>query len=514
MLRLFNTLTRQKEEFKPIRDNEARIYSCGPTVYDYAHIGNMRAFIFADVLKRALLYNGYRVKHIMNLTDVGHLTGDRDMGEDKLQKAAKEARKTAWEIASFYTDAFLSDIEELNILTPDKLPKATDHIKDMIKLISNLGEKGFTYRTSDGVYFDTSKLKEYGKLAKLDIEGLKEGARVEVNPDKKNPTDFALWKFSSPSPSPSPSPYGRSPEGRQGRGKETNSSPAAPSPSSPPSSINSPPARGGVRGGGSGEGGRRDMEWQSPWGLGFPGWHIECSAMSAKYLGQPFDIHTGGVDLIPVHHTNEIAQTEGATGRPLANFWLHSEFLMINGGRIGKSEGNIITIQDLKSKDLSPLAYRFFVLQGHYQTKLNFSWEALEGAQNSLNNLYSTIAEYNAPKIGCAEFEKDFLEAINDDLDTPKALAVVWNLIGSQYPGEAKLKSLLEFDKVLGLSLKETWEELRRPLPDEIKKFVSEREDLRKQGQWQEADKLRKKVESLGFEINDTDLGPLVKRKI
>lgn len=461
MLKLFNTLNRKKEEFQPIKDKEVGIYSCGPTVYDYAHIGNMRAFIFADLLKRTLLYNGYQVLHVMNITDVGHLVGDSDMGEDKLAKAAREQRKTAWEIASYYREAFFADIKELNILLPDRMPKATDHIKDMIKLIEALEKKRFTYRTSDGIYFDTAKLKDYGKLVKLDVEGLREGARVEPNPEKKNLTDFALWKFS--------------------------------------------PANA-----------KRDMEWQSPWGVGFPGWHIECSAMSAKYLGQPFDIHTGGIDHVSVHHTNEIAQSEAATGKPLANFWLHSEFLMLNQGRIGKSEGNIITIQELKKRGYSPLAFRYFVLQGHYRSKLSFSWEALQGAQNALNNLYSTVAEYaqGGTQIGCAEFENEFLEAINDDLDTSKALAVVWNLIHSDYSGEAKLKSLFEFDKVLGLSLKETWEELCLPLPDEIKKLVSSREKFRKGEKWEESDQLRKKIESLGFEIKDTDSGPLVKRKV
>ncbi|MDP3740889.1 MAG: cysteine--tRNA ligase [bacterium] len=458
MLKFFNTLTREKQEFVPIHKDKVRMYTCGPTVYDRAHIGNMRAFIFADVLKRALLYNKFEVKHVMNITDVGHLTGDRDMGEDKLAKAAHVQRKTAWEIASFYTDAFLQDIRELNILTPDKLPKATDHIKDMISLIEQLEKKGFTYQTSDGIYFDTSKFPGYGRLAKLDIEGLKGGARVEINKEKKNLTDFALWKFS------------------------------------PPDS-------------------KRDMQWQSPWGLGFPGWHIECSAMSVKYLGQPFDIHTGGIDHIPLHHTNEIAQTESATGKPLANFWMHSEFLTIDEGRVGKSEGNAITLDELKSRGISPTAYRYFVLQGHYRTKLNFSWQGLEGAQNALNNIYSTIAQYPAPKIGCAEFEKDFLEGVNDDLDTPKALAVVWDLIHSDYPEEAKLKSLFEFDKVLGLSLSETWQELRKPLPEEIDHLVRQREAARSQKDFKKSDAIRAQIESQGFEISDTETGPLVKRK-
>ena len=528
MMRLFNTLTRQKEEFKPILGDEAKIYSCGPTVYDYAHIGNLRAYIFADTLKRTLLYNKYQVRHIMNITDVGHLTGDRDMGRDKMELSAQEQDKTAWEIASYYTDAFLSDIKELNIILPDKLPKATDHIKEMITLIEVLEKKDFTYKTSDGIYFDTSKLKDYGKLALLAIEGLKEGARVEINPGKKNPTDFALWKLSVP--------------------KGTH-----------PELV---------------EGSKRQMEWKSPWGIGFPGWHIECSAMSTKYLGQPFDIHTGGIDHIPVHHTNEIAQSEAAYGKPLANFWLHSEFVMIDEGRMGKSEGNLITLQELKNgaprlkpwyllpafakaaaglsasdlarnppkpddvlpsrassvppfihgqargfraeadKGCSPLAYRYFVLGAHYRSKLNFTFASIEGAQNALNNLYSTISEYQEPKIGCAEFEHQFLEAINDDLDTPKALAIVWDMVRSDYPSEAKLESLFEFDKILGLSLKETWQELQRPLPDHIQKLIHKREQERQNNNWEKADELRKEIETAGFEIKDTDKGPLVKRKI
>ena len=474
-MRIYNTLTRRKEEFKPLKDKEIKIYSCGPTVYDYAHIGNLRAFLFADLLKRALLATGDRITHIMNITDVGHLTGDRDMGEDKVEQASARQKKTAWELASFYTDAFLADIKELNILTPDRLPKATAHIKEMIALIEALEKKGYTYRTHDGVYFDTSKLADYGKLARLDLAGLKEGARVEANPEKRNPTDFALWKFSHPS-SPFLSPGGR--------------------------------------GKGEGEAAKRQMEWQSPWGVGFPGWHIECSAMSVKYLGQPFDIHTGGIDHIPVHHTNEIAQTEAATGKPLANYWLHSEFVMVSETRMGKSEGNLITLDAVKKRGYSPLAYRYFVLQGHYRTKLNFSWEAMDSAQNSLDRLYATIAEYDEPKIGCAEFEERFFEAINDDLDTPKALAVMWEMVDSEYPSEAKLKSLYRFDEILGLSLKLTRDELRRPLPPEIKKLVVEREEMRKKKDWKKADALREKIEKAGYVIKDTEKGPLVRMKI
>ncbi len=468
-LKFYNTLTKAKQEFKPLHDNRVGVYSCGPTVYNFAHLGNLRAYIFADVLKRTLLHAGFQVKHIMNITDVGHLTGDRDMGEDKIEKSARAQRKTAWEIASYYTEAFLTDINELNILLPDKLPKATDHIKEMIKLIEALETKGFTYRTSDGIYFDTSKFKAYGKLGKLELEGLKEGARVEVNPEKKNPTDFALWKLSNLRVA--------HPERSEGSHE------------------------------------KREMEWQSPWGIGFPGWHIECSAMSAKYLGQPFDIHTGGIDHIPVHHQNEIAQTEAATGKPLANFWMHSEFLMLAEGRIGKSEGNLITLQELKNRGYSPLAYRYFVLGAHYRSKLNFTWQALEGAQNTLDNLYSLATAATELKIGCAEFEDKFFEAMNDDLDTPKALAVMWDMLHSNYPAEAKLKSLLEFDKILGLGVKETLEELKKPLPQEVQDLVAKREELRHQENFGKADKLRKQIEAQGYEIRDTKTRPLVTRK-
>jgi len=464
MLKLFNTLGRQIQEFKAINDKKAAVYTCGPTVYNYAHIGNLRAYIFADILKRVLRYDGFDVTHIMNITDVGHLTGDRDMGEDKMQTAVARERKSAWDIASFYTDAFLSDIKELNIITPDKLPKATDHVKDMIKLIAELEKKGFTYRISDGIYFDTSKLKDYGKLAKLDLEGLKEGARVEVNNEKRNPTDFALWKFS-------------------------------------------PQASSGTKG-------RRDMEWDSPWGVGFPGWHIECSAMSVKYLGQPFDIHTGGIDHIPVHHTNEIAQSEAAAGKPLANFWLHSEFLMLDEGRIGKSEGNLITLEGLKTKGYSPLAYRYFVLGAHYRSKLNFTWEALDGAQNALNNLYAKLGEYKEGQIGCAEYQNEFFEHLNNDLDTPQALATMWNMIHSDQPGEAKFTSLMEFDKILGLNLRSTWEELQKPLPNEIQELVKSRDNLRAAKKWAESDEIRKQIENEGYEVGDSDSGPVVTRKL
>lgn len=470
MLQLFSTLSRKQENFQPLVEKEASLYSCGPTVYSLAHLGNFRAFIFVDILKRVLLHNGLTVKHIMNITDVGHLTGDRDMGEDKLAQAAAAEHKTAWEIASYYTEAFLSDARSLNILLPDKLPKATDHIEDMISLIKKLEDKGFTYKTSDGIYFDTSKLSDYGKLARLDLEGLKEGTRVEINREKRNPTDFALWKFSYPS--------GRSFDSAQDDDSK-----------------------------------RRHMEWNSPWGVGFPGWHIECSAMSVRYLGQPFDIHTGGVDHIPLHHTNEIAQTEAATGKPLAAIWMHNEYLLAGASKLAKSDGRGITLDEVKKKGFNPLSFRYLVLGAHYRSKINFSWEALSGAQNALDNIYAKAAEADESKVGCAEYEKHFFAALDDDLDTPKALAIVWEMLRSDYPPEAKLSSLLEFDKVLGLSVRENRDELRQPLPAEIKKLVTEREERRRNQDWQASDRLRKKIESLGFEVRDAKTGPLVKRK-
>ena len=467
MMKLFNTLTRKKETFTPLRAGEVRIYTCGPTVYDFAHIGNLRAYIFADVLVRVLRHNSWRVRHIMNITDVGHLTGDRDMGVDKVERAANRKQKTAWEIASFYTDSFLEDLRDLNIRLPDKLVRATDHIGPAIELIKILEEKGFTYQTSDGVYFDTAKVPDYGKLAKLDIGGLAEGARVEKNPEKKNPTDFALWKFSTHS--------------------------------------SSPPSHGGES--------KRQMEWKSPWGVGFPGWHIECSAMSRHYLGQPFDIHTGGVDHIPIHHTNEIAQSESAYGVPLAKWWLHNEFVL--GGddlRIGKSEGNSLTLSDLKKKGFRPEAYRYFALQGHYRSKLNFSLPALESAQNSLNNIYAAAAAAKRPEIGCPEYEKRFFERLNDDLNTPEALAVMWEMLRSDKKPESKLASLIYMDDVLGLSIESTWRELSKPLPKEIEGLKQKRDSARSEKNWKLADELRDQITNRGFRVMDTEHGTLIKK--
>ena len=483
-LYLFNTLTRRLEEFKPIKKRRAGLYTCGPTVYNYAHIGNLRTYIFEDILKRVLQYNDYKVKHVMNITDVGHLTSDGDVGEDKMEKGAAREHKTAWEIAEFYTKAFLNDLNDLNILRPDAFPRATDHIKDQIKLIKKLEKKGFTYQTADGVYFDTSKLADYGKLAQLNKQELRGGVRVDVG-DKKNITDFALWKFSPPL-------------------------------------------------------GNRQMEWKSPWGTGFPGWHIECSAMSVKYLGQPFDIHCGGIDHIPVHHTNEVAQSEAAYGKPLANYWLHGEFLLMGSDKMAKSGDNFVTLQTLKEHGISPLAYRYFVLQTHYRKQLTFSWDALEAAQNGLTHLYNSAAGLSqstattprpslerrggqvSPPAGggvalagrgggstSLTIEQKFLEAITNDLDLPTALALVWQAVKERGISQ---KQLFKFDEVLGLQIKENLNRVE-VIPEEIQKLVAERDHARAAKDWTKSDELRKQLEAMGYEVKDTKDGTKINKK-
>ncbi len=459
-LYLYNTLTRKKEVFKPINPPFVGIYTCGPTVYNYAHIGNLRTYIFEDILKRVLIYNGYKVKHVMNITDVGHLTSDADEGEDKIELEAKRERKNAWQIARFYEEAFKQDIKKLNILEPDIWCRATDHIEDFIALIKILEEKGYTYRISDGIYFDTSKFPDYGRLAGQNLEEILPGARVEVNPEKKNPWDFALWKFS-------------------------------------PKDV------------------KRQMEWDSPWGIGFPGWHIECSAMSTKYLGQPFDIHCGGVDHIPIHHTNEIAQSEAAYEKPMANFWLHGEFLVLGEKRMGKSEGNFITLSVLEEKGYNPLAYRYFCFSAHYRSPLKFTWFAIDSSQRALNRLYENIRRYPKRDVEFhKEYEERFHSAINDDLDMPQAISIVWELIrDNSVSPEVKRSTLIQFDKVLGLSL-DNPPEIRIEIPDEIWELVEERERARREKNWEKADRIREEIKSKGYIIEDTPQGPRIKKLI
>lgn len=452
MLKIYNTLTRKKETFKPLKAKTAGIYTCGPTVYWYQHIGNLRSYIFADVLKRVLSYDGLKVKQVINITDVGHLTSDADEGEDKIEKAAKKEGKTAKEITDYYWKIFRDDFKKLNIEEPDVWPKATEHIKEQINLIKTLEKKGYTYKTRDGIYFDTSKFKNYGKLAHLKKEGLEAGKRIEMK-EKKNSTDFALWKFSE-------------------------------------------------------KPGLRQQEWQSPWGLGFPGWHIECSAMSMKYLGEHFDIHTGGEDHISVHHTNEIAQSEAVTGKKFVNYWLHGAFLTFKGEKVSKSKGGLYTIAELETKGFSPLAYRYLCLTAHYRTTLDFSLENLESSQNSINRLKNIIAGIKDDGKTNKKYLKEFEKAINDDLDMPKALAVLWNLI-RDIKAAGKIKTIKEMDKVFGLDLLK--EETIR-IPEEIKILVWKREKARQEKNWQKADELRQRIEKSGYRIEDTANGARVKK--
>ena len=458
MLKFYNTLKRKKEIFKPLKKDGIGLYTCGPTVYWYAHIGNLRTYIFNDILKRVLEYNKYKVKHIMNITDVGHLTSDADIGEDKIELRAKKEKKTAWQIAEFYTKAFQKDIKVLNIKSPDKWIKATNTIKEQIDLIKLLEKKGYTYQIEDGVYFNTSEIKDYGKLTGSKKRKLKPGARIKMVEGKKNPTDFALWKFAP-------------------------------------------------------KGVKRQMEWKSPWGKGFPGWHTECVAISIKYLGIPFDIHTGAIDLIPTHHTNEIAQAEAGYNKDLAKFWLHGEYLILKQGKMAKSKGDIITIDSLIKKEINPFAFRYLCLQTHYRSKLTFSWESLESAQNALDNLYEKTLQIKHKGTEFLTFKElgSFKKYINNDLNTPKALALMWNLIkDNKIPNKEKYALLLEFDKIFGLNL----DKVKKPrVPQKIKKLAEQREKYRKEKNWKKADKIRKEIEKLGYKIKDTSKGPEVKTK-
>jgi len=453
---IYNTLTRKREQIVPESNRLVRIYSCGLTVYDWAHIGNLRKYIFDDLLKRTLLYFGFKVKQVMNITDVGHLTSDADEGEDKVEAGAKREKKSAHELARFYEKEFIKDLKSLNVSMPDLMPRATEHIKEQIELVKILEDKGFTYKTSDGIYFDSSRLPDYGKLAKLKVEGQEEGKRVEKNPEKKNPTDFALWKFSS---------------------KDS----------------------------------KRQMEWESPWGVGFPGWHLECSAMSTKYLGQPFEIHTGGVDHISVHHTNEIAQSEAAAGKPLAKYWLHSDFLLQEGKKMAKSEGHYIRLQDIGKKGFEPLDFRMLCLGAHYRSKLDFSWEALKAARErrlTLNREFTAIDDELKRENGdfYQKNLKAFEDALADDLNTPKALGIIADTIALSrkegFGGKEKTDFGKKIDKVLGLDLLKA-----QVIPDAIIKLAEKRKQVRLKGDFEESDRLRKDIQKRGWEIEDLKEG-------
>ncbi|MFB3896641.1 MAG: cysteine--tRNA ligase [bacterium] len=459
LIQFTNTLTRNKEDFVPLIPEKVGIYSCGPTVYNYAHIGNFRAYVFADILRRMFEYTGYTVTHVMNVTDVGHLVSDADDGEDKMEAGARREKKTPWEIAEFYTQDFFNNEAKLHILRPTLVCKATDHITEMILLVKTLVDKGFGYETSDGIYFDVSKLPQYGRLSGIKLDEQKAGARVEVRDEKRHHADFALWKKADPS---------------------------------------------------------HIMQWDSPWGKGFPGWHLECSAMSMKYLGETFDIHTGGTDHIPIHHENENAQSEAATGKPFVRYWLHGEFLLVDGGKMSKSKNNFYQLKDLEAKGFEPLSYRYFCLTGHYRSPLNFTWESIDAAQRALNNLRVDLLRLQKlPDTGAGELEdrikQSFLESITDDLNMPNALAVVWEAVYA-LKGRVLRRTLLDFDRVLGLGLAEVKEQ-ELVIPAEIEQLKDQRNLARKNKDFKAADTLRQQALDLGYIFEDTPQGTVIKPK-
>ncbi len=441
-IRLFDTYRRETVEFTSIKNNQVGLYACGPTVYDYAHIGNLRTYLFVDILRRVLEFNDYQVKHVMNITDVGHLVSDGDDGEDKMEKGSRLQNRSAWDIGLFFEEKFFDDMTALNILKPKMVCRATEHIEEQIAFIQEIEKNGFTYKTSDGIYFDTSRLDDYGYLARLDVSGLQAGVRVDVA-EKKNITDFALWKFS---------------------GDQI-----------------------------------RQMEWQSPWGKGFPGWHIECSAMAKKYLGDLFDIHIGGEDHIPVHHSNEIAQSQACHGTNMANFWMHGYFLQIDKEKVAKS-GKSLTLCELVNKNFDPLAYRYLVLTSHYRSRLNFTWDSLEAASTALNRLRKLVLAW--PDGGCVDinYHKQFTQKINHDLNMPQALALVWSLVQSDISDAIKKATLLSFDQVLGLNLINYQV---ADIPAEIFELAEKRQIARQNKNWAESDLLREKIAQLGYCIED-----------
>ncbi|HEV7702585.1 MAG TPA: cysteine--tRNA ligase [Candidatus Paceibacterota bacterium] len=455
-LKFYNTLGRKKEEFVPINKDEVLFYSCGPTVNNYAHIGNLRAYVFADIAQKALEYSGYKVKRVMNITDIGIMSSDADTGEDKMTAAlVREGKgltlKNMRELAEFYTEKFKGDLQKLNIEIPKHIYFASDYVKEDVELVEKLEAKGYAYKTSDGLYFDTAKMPDYGILTGGKTARDENHARIAENPEKKNPEDFALWKFNS------------------------------------------------------------NIGYESPWGKGFPGWHIECSAIGIKFLGEQFDIHTGGIDLIPTHHTNEIAQSESATGKkPFVKFWIHSEHVDVGGAKMAKSQGNFLKLSSVIEKGIHPLTYRFWILMGSYRTKLNFNWEALQGAETALKRLYGLyIGLGNVPAGNInAEYQQKFKDFIEDDLDTPRGLVVLWDVLKDGNISDSDKKAtVLDFDKVLGLGFENLKEAKKISAPPNILSLVKEREEARKNKDYEKSDSLRKEINSLGYEVKDTGDG-------
>lgn len=458
-IKLYNTLTHSKEKFVPIDKNEIKIYSCGPTVYGYAHIGNFRTYVFMDNLRRMFKYNGYNLKHVMNITDVGHLTSDADTGEDKMEKAAKKEGKNPYEIADFYTKAFMQDIEKLNIDLPDIISKATDNIPEMLEMVKKIVSNGYAYETSNGIYFDVSKLDKYPVLSNNKVEGQEAGARIQVDEEKKNPYDFAIWI--------------KAPENHL-------------------------------------------MKWDSPWGKSYPGWHLECSAIGRKFLGEHFDIHTGGIDHVPIHHENEIAQSKGATGKVPANYWMHTEFLLVDGGKMSKSLGNVYTLDELQERNIEPLAFKLFCYTSHYRNKLNFTFEGVSASAKALGRLREGyISHINGKEIA----DKDKLEsynnrfnlAINDDLNMPLAMGIVWELIREEKKSPEYAKLLEEFDEVLGLDLK-NYKKKSIEIPKDVQNLIEERIEARKNKDWKKSDTLRDMIKIKGFIVKDTPNGVEVEK--
>ena len=464
-MKFYNTLTRSKDEFTPLEDNTVRIYSCGPTVYNYAHIGNLRTYVFMDLLRRSLTYNGYKLKHVMNVTDVGHLVSDADEGEDKMVKAAREQKKSPWEIAAYYTSVFMKDIEKLNITKPEIIAKATDHIPDMIDFVKRLVENERAYETSDGIYYDIGQFPQYGMLSRQKLEEQQAGARVEVNEEKRHPADFTVW-------------------------------------------IKAPK--------------EHIMQWPSPWGMGYPGWHIECSAMGLKYLGEYFDIHTGGVDHIPIHHENEIAQSCGLFGHPAAKFWMHGEFMLVDGGKMSKSLGNTYTIAQLEERGYAPLDFRYFCLNAHYRQKLNFTFDGMDSAKKSLANLRAALAKHKgqpalSDKTAVNELKARFDDSVGDDLNIPKALGVAWEAVRSKPLSDDIYQLVLGFDSVLALDLDKPANEAEpengvdSALDAEIKEKIALRAAAKKAKNYAEADAIRAELAARGIILTDTPQGTVYK---